>query len=201
MENNIFIFSDPHFGHKNIVRSVSSWDDKSGCRDFNSIEEMNETIVKNINSTVSENDFLFCLGDWSFGGQANISKYRNMINVKEISLIPGNHDDKLVSLIRTDPLVRSAFVLCRDITIFKCHGCIFVLSHMPVRDDIVDKLLSGRNIDNTPIILINGHLHGSKYPDNGFKRYFRLDASIETNDYLPYNILDIIKLYNESEYI
>jgi hypothetical protein len=36
------IFSDPHFGHKNIVRSVSSWDVKSGCRDFNSIEEMNE---------------------------------------------------------------------------------------------------------------------------------------------------------------
>ena len=44
MENSIFIFSDPHFGHKNIVRSVSSWDDKSGCRDFNSIEEMNETM-------------------------------------------------------------------------------------------------------------------------------------------------------------
>ena len=47
MENSIFIFSDPHFGHKNIVRSVSSWDDKSGCRDFNSIEEMNKKIYSN----------------------------------------------------------------------------------------------------------------------------------------------------------
>ena len=146
MENNIFIFSDPHFGHKNIVRSVSSWDDKSGCRDFNSIEEMNETIVKNINSTVSENDLLFCLGDWSFGGQANISKYRNMINVKEIRLTPGNHDDKLVSLIKTDPLVRSSFVLCRDISMIKCYGCIFVLSHMPVNLIVTGKQIGRAHV-------------------------------------------------------
>ena len=113
-------------------------------------------LVKNINSTVSENDLLFCLGDWSFGGQANISKYRNMINVKEIRLTPGNHDDKLVSLIKTDQLVRSSFVLCRDISMIKCYGCIFVLSHMPVRDDIIDKLLKGRNIDNTPHGIVTG---------------------------------------------
>ena len=37
--------------------------------------------------------------------------------------------------------------------------------------------------------------------DNGFKKYFRIYASIETNNYFPYNVLDIIKLYNESEYI
>lgn len=85
--------SDTHFGHRNIVQGVSSWDDKSGCRKFKTIDEMNQNIVKLINTTVKEDDILYHLGDWSFGGSDNIWNFRKQINCKNIHLILGNHDE------------------------------------------------------------------------------------------------------------
>lgn len=97
---NIWFTSDPHFGHKNISsKNVSNWE--KGYRDFSSLEEMNENIVNNIN-IVKEDDILYILGDFSFGGVENILLFRNQIKCKNIHLILGNHDhhikDKIVKL-------------------------------------------------------------------------------------------------------
>lgn len=92
----IHFMSDPHYGHKNICRGTSSWEEKQETgqrtRDFNTVEEMNDAIVKGINDNVAENDILYCLGDWSFGGIQNIWEFRKRINCKNIHLILGNHD-------------------------------------------------------------------------------------------------------------
>jgi calcineurin-like phosphoesterase family protein len=53
---------------------------------------MNETMIKNINCLVREDDVLFHLGDWSFGGYDNISEFRQQIRCKNIHLLLGNHD-------------------------------------------------------------------------------------------------------------
>ncbi len=88
---NIWITSDTHYSHKNIAgSSVSSW--KSGYRNFGSVQEMNDTIVENINKYVKEDDILYHLGDWSFGGAHNILLFRNSIVCRNIHLILGNHD-------------------------------------------------------------------------------------------------------------
>ncbi len=87
-----YIISDPHYNHKNLVRGVSSWDDKSICRDFNTLEEHNEFVVNEINSKVNKDDVLYCLGDWSFGGIDKILEFREQINVQTIHLILDNHD-------------------------------------------------------------------------------------------------------------
>jgi len=97
-KQNIFFCSDPHYNHKNIVKGTATWEDKSLCRNFETLEEHDQTLVNNINNTVKENDILFCLGDWSFGDYkngeniTNISKFRNQLNCKNIHLILGNHD-------------------------------------------------------------------------------------------------------------
>jgi calcineurin-like phosphoesterase family protein len=88
----IFITSDTHYNHKNIVRGCSEWEDKSGCRDFDSLEKHDEILIKNINDTVGLYDTLYHLGDWSFGGIDNVWKFRQRINCKNIHLILGNHD-------------------------------------------------------------------------------------------------------------
>jgi calcineurin-like phosphoesterase family protein len=88
----IYITSDTHYGHKNIVRGTSEWTDKSRCRPFDSIEEHNAVLVENINRTVGENDILYHLGDWSFGGADNIRLFRSKLRCKTIHLILGNHD-------------------------------------------------------------------------------------------------------------
>lgn len=89
---NIWFCSDPHYSHRNICRGVSSWPSGNYTRDFKNLDEMNGNLVRGINNNVKEDDVLFCLGDWSFGGSDQIQKFRNQINCKEIHLILGNHD-------------------------------------------------------------------------------------------------------------
>lgn len=89
--SNIYFTSDTHYGHKNIAgKSVSQW--KEGYRHYESVDEMNQDLVKGINKIVTENDALFHLGDWSFGGIENIWNFRKQLRCNNIHLILGNHD-------------------------------------------------------------------------------------------------------------
>ena len=89
---NVWFTSDTHYNHKNICRGVSNWEAGRGTRDFATLQKMNEVIVNQINSKVMEDDILFHLGDWSFGGFESITEFRNRIVCKNIHLILGNHD-------------------------------------------------------------------------------------------------------------
>lgn len=89
----LFFTSDTHYSHANICSATTSWGKGEGnTRKFNSLEQMNNTLVSNINEVVGENDILFHLGDWSFGGFEKTAEFRDRINCKNIHLILGNHD-------------------------------------------------------------------------------------------------------------
>ena len=89
----LFFISDTHFAHNNICRATTKWDTRNDLtRDFKSLELMNQTIIERINAVVGEDDILFHLGDWSFGGIEQIWKFRKQIFCKNIHLILGNHD-------------------------------------------------------------------------------------------------------------
>lgn len=90
---NIFFCSDPHYNHKNICEGVTDWP-KGGdkTRKFETLEDMNSTIIKNINNKVFRTDHLFCLGDWSFGGFDAIKEFRDAVKCENVYLILGNHD-------------------------------------------------------------------------------------------------------------
>jgi calcineurin-like phosphoesterase family protein len=91
-DNDVWFMSDPHYNHKNICRGTTSWDENTRTRPFDTLEEMNNTIVNNINNNVMENDWLIGLGDFAFGGIEKIPEFRNRINCKNIIWILGNHD-------------------------------------------------------------------------------------------------------------
>lgn len=67
----------------------------NSVRDFDTVEEMNDRIVNDINSVVGENDWLVCLGDWAFGGIKNTWIFRNRIACKNVVLVLGNHDEQI----------------------------------------------------------------------------------------------------------
>jgi calcineurin-like phosphoesterase family protein len=106
-ERNIWFTSDTHYSHGGICRGTTHWrkqDDHGNLsipldavRDFDTIEEMNEAMVENINSNVKEDDILFHMGDWSFGGIENITEFRYQIKCKNIHFIIGNHDHHIES--------------------------------------------------------------------------------------------------------
>ena len=92
-DKTVWVTSDTHYGHTNICRGTSKWDDKSGCRNFESLDIMNQTLVDNINRLVQPQDILLFQGDWSFGGKHNIKLFRDQINCREIAYVClGNHD-------------------------------------------------------------------------------------------------------------
>jgi calcineurin-like phosphoesterase family protein len=88
----IWFLSDTHYHHKNIVRGVSAWTDKSGCRDCTTLEAHDSWVLDSINRYVGRQDILWHLGDWSFGGKDKIKEFRDQINCERVHLVLGNHD-------------------------------------------------------------------------------------------------------------
>lgn len=84
-----YITSDLHFGHSNIIKYCPK-----SRGDLISVDEMNEQIITNINSKVSEDDTLILVGDLCFSSPMKGCEFLKRINGKKI-IIWGNHDKKL----------------------------------------------------------------------------------------------------------
>lgn len=80
-----FFTSDTHFGHANIIRFCN--------RPFKNVEEMDEVLIENWNQVVSDDDTVFHLGDFAFGGSNVWKSIIPRLN-GHINLIIGNHDRK-----------------------------------------------------------------------------------------------------------
>lgn len=80
----VFIISDTHFAHAAIINYCN--------RPFASVEEMDETMIKNWNETVSNKDVVIHLGDFGLGKKEYIASIVKRLNGKKI-LILGNHDN------------------------------------------------------------------------------------------------------------
>lgn len=80
---NIYFTSDLHFGHKNIIRFDN--------RPFTSVEEMDETLIRNWNNKVRNNDLVYILGDISWYNDEITADILSKLNGRKV-LIKGNHD-------------------------------------------------------------------------------------------------------------
>ncbi len=79
-----FYIADTHFGHYNIIRLCQ--------RPFQTVDEMDQTMIKNWNQAVSDEDTVYILGDVSFSkGSKSPDEYLSKLNGKKI-IIMGNHD-------------------------------------------------------------------------------------------------------------
>ena len=149
-DKKIWFTSDTHYNHRNIIKSLTTWQRTSGCRDFVSLQEMNDTIVNNINSVVGEDDVLYHLGDWSFGSAKTVGDFRDRINCKEIHLILGNHDREFTKGLEVHSHFTSVSQY-RELWIDEIETKI-ILSHYPM------KSWNGSMYGNW---MLYGHTHGN----------------------------------------
>lgn len=109
----IYFTADTHFYHKNVIRYSE--------RPFLSIEEHNNTIVKNWNKIVGKKDKVYFLGDLAFCSQKIAIDIVKSLN-GEVHFFKGNHD-------RTAYQIRMHFASFQDVKMIRINEYQLWLSH------------------------------------------------------------------------
>jgi len=161
----MWFIADTHYGHKNIVRGTSGWNDKTGCRDFSSQEDHDTWVVDRINAEVQADDVLYHLGDWSFGGEGNIKELARRLNCKTVHLVLGNHD--------TPARCHTSGVFASVQPYLELPSHNLVLSHYPI--ELWNRMDTGS-------IHLHGHVHGK-----GRKIAGRYDVGVDALGLCSFN--------------
>ena len=167
----IYFTADLHLGHNAIIHMQD--------RPFDSVEQMNDTLIKNINSFVSDNDTLYILGD--IAHRLTVEKANELIkkiNGKKI-LIRGNHDKEYDETL---------FEAIYDYLEINIDGIPFVLMHYPIRS--WNKMKRGS-------IHLHGHIHSNEAYNylNREEGLFQYDVGVDANDYYPVSEKQLIEFY------
>ena len=121
----IFFSSDPHYDHANILKFTDDRGKKFRGDLFDSVEEMNETMIERHNSVVKPTDIWYCLGDVTMRIKG-LAAIMSRLNGRK-RLLVGNHDDP------KNPELTRWFEKVGIWRLFKDEG--FICSHIPLRKD------------------------------------------------------------------
>lgn len=80
-----FYIADTHFGHRNVL--------KYDPRPFADLEEMESVLIQNWNNAVTEQDHVYILGDFVWGGVGRWMEIVPRLQGRKV-LLRGNHDLK-----------------------------------------------------------------------------------------------------------
>lgn len=155
MTSRTWVTSDLHFHHNNILKFQPN-------RKFNSVQEMNEAMIREWNEKVSPEDTVYILGDVAFCPAKEATAILTRLNGKKI-LIEGNHDSKLV---KSDDF-KSCFVEIHKYLRLVYDKTLFCMFHFPIHE--WDQCHRGS-------IHLHGHVHGKK---TGLEKYRVFDAGCD----------------------
>lgn len=162
MSQDIFFWSDPHWFHDRILEFTD--------RPFDSLEEMNDTLIYNWNSRIRKHDHAYLLGDVCFGNRQETEQLIGRLNGR-IHIVRGNHD---YSLDRFSYLFES-YDDYKEISIGGQKICLF---HFPIES--WHGALRGS-------WHLHGHCHGSLDSPNGP----RLDVGVDSVGLFPISFEEV----------
>ncbi len=160
MTRKIYVISDTHFCHTNILKFKDSNGELVRGR-FSNLQEMHDCIITNWNETVREQDIIYHLGDVYFGKKKEFQNIWKQLKGRK-RLIVGNHDD--IKEIAKNNYFQKIYTW----RVFD--NCI--LTHIPIH---CDSIINGK-------INIHGHLHERKLEHPYY------NVSVECTDYKPVDI-------------
>jgi len=168
-DRKVFVASDHHIGHKNIIEYDG--------RPFKDVQEMDEILVLNHNSVVSPNDVVIFAGDFALGSLEHASKIRDRLN-GDIYITWGNHDGHARNL----PWKSSSERMVIKVQGYPC----MVISHYAQRTWL--KQSKG-------YWHLYGHSHGS-LPEDGSLSF---DIGVNSHNYYPWSMEEIAKKMNTKQ--
>jgi calcineurin-like phosphoesterase family protein len=175
-----FVTSDLHVGHQAILQYCPG----RGA----TVEEMNETIVRNWNNLITQEDKVIIVGDVAMGQIEKAPPLIRRLNGKKI-LVRGNHDKTLCKMIFADQeqygdlfeTITFQYEMTHKVD-DKKHQLVF--AHFPFAH------FAGQD---RGVINFHGHLHR-----NGAQRfispYRQMDIGMDGNNLTPYLLNDAIRL-------
>lgn len=159
-----FFIADTHFNHTNIIKYCN--------RPFDTIKNMNETIIMNWNSKVTNNDLVYHLGDFGFGNYVSILQ---RLNGRKI-LIIGSHDKQVLEY-------KKYFEKLSTLLEIKIENQIIVLCHYAMR-------VWAKSHYNS------WHLYGHSH--NTLSTWGKsLDVGVESLNYFPISFKELKTRMNE----
>lgn len=173
-------YSDPHFGHSNIISFCS--------RPFQSVEHMEEELIARYNECVPSDGHVLWVGDCFFTSIPHAQKIMRALNGKK-TLVRGNHD-------RTEKqMLGIGFDLVTDALYFRLGSYNIRAVHYPYR-------VGARKDDNRPFrfpekradtILMHGHTHSAeKYSDQA------VHVGVDAWDYRPATADQVLGVLNSA---
>jgi calcineurin-like phosphoesterase family protein len=163
----VFLISDNHFGHANILNFRKQNGDR--LRAFDSVEEMDEHMIEQWNSVVRPQDHIYNLGDVVMRQQVMDVVMPRLNGHKR--LVRGNHD-----IFRTKHYMRY-FDEIYGLRVLDN----MIFSHIPIHPESMGRFKAN----------VHGHLHGQHTLGGKY-----IDVSVEAVDYTPVPLYKLSEMCN-----
>ena len=177
----IWFTSDLHLGHVNMLRFAD--------RPWDTLDEMHDVLIGNINDCVAADDELYVLGDFSFKAKRDEAmELRRRIRCKRVHLVPGNHDRNW-----SVPEAAGTFIVEPPICVIKDGAQKIVLSHYPLADWQAMGYGSWH---------LHGHIHSPRliYNELNLRQgLLRYDVGVDANAYAPVSLDELREWFSDVE--
>lgn len=162
------VISDMHFGHSRIMEYEN--------RPFETVESMDDYIIKNWNETVRDDDIVFVCGDVSFYPKEKSKEIISQLKGRKFFIL-GNHDSQRSKTFWKDVGFEfiSKYPICVDEFYWLSHEPMYITSSMPY-------------------VNIHGHIHSKTMSTDKEPNQY-VNVSVEHTDYRPVNFDDIKKRF------
>ena len=182
MSKDIWLISDTHFFHENILKFKDKDGELIRGKLFTDANHMNEYMLERWNSVVKPGDKVYHLGDVFMGAKEDFLKYWPKLHGSK-RLIVGNHDDiKWMAQ-------KELFAKIQMWRMMPEFG--LLLTHVPVHQQSLYRFPPKDNPEewgNEPESLLNihGHIHQNPSPPGPYRC-----VCVEQIDYTPINIEEL----------
>lgn len=170
MSRDIWVVSDTHFGHHNIIKYCN--------RPYSGPTEMDWDIVERWNSVIKPEDKVYHLGDVYMGcSNGYADNILSKLNGHK-RLVIGNHDNG------KDKLLQHHFEKIDVWRMFPEFG--LLLTHVPVHISALRRGKTGNEENPKSLFNIHGHIHDNKSPDGPYRC-----VCVEQINYTPIHIEEL----------
>ncbi len=172
---NVFITSDNHFGHRNII----AYENRDEKLNIDTVEEHDNVLINNWNNVVKPGDLVLILGDFSFHKAERTMEILKQLNGEKV-LIEGNHDCIYLEDKQFD---RKLFKAIYDYKETSYKGTKLILMHYMIQEfKHKDKVVN-------PYLQLFGHIHSNPItvPRHSY------NVGVDINNYVPIRLEQAIE--------